>query len=70
METNTYLFYVGGANKKWEEYWTTQPFIEDTSNNVSISKRDFWVAQNLNNKGYVYEFGFEGVIMKQQSRRS
>ena len=35
-----------------------------------ISEPDFWVAQNLNNKGHVYGFGSEGLVIKQQSRRS
>ena len=33
-------------------------------------ERDFWVAQNLNNKGRVYGFGSEGLVMRQQARYS
>jgi len=36
---------------------------------VSILEHDFWVEQNLN-KGRLYGFDAEGVIMKQQLRQS
>ena len=31
---------------------------------------DIWVQANLNNKGRVYGFGSEGVVMKQRARHS
>uniref|UniRef100_A0A7C8ZQM8 Uncharacterized protein n=1 Tax=Opuntia streptacantha TaxID=393608 RepID=A0A7C8ZQM8_OPUST len=33
-------------------------------------ERDFWVAQNPNNRGRAYGFGSEGLVMRQHARRS
>jgi len=56
--------------QKWEQFLNSQPSTENTTNEDPISKRDFWVAQNLNSKGRVYGFRSEGLVMKQQSCRS
>jgi len=53
---------------KWEQIRNTQPST-DTTNEDAISERDFWVAQNLNNKGRMYGFGSEGLVMKEQVRQ-
>ena len=61
MQTNLTCVMQVEHNKKWKEYRTTQQSTEDTSNDVSISEHDFWVAQNLNNKGRVYGLGVRGL---------
>ena len=37
---------------------------------LQLSKRDLWVEANLNNKGRMYGFGAEGLVMKQHARHS
>jgi len=44
------------------------PASTNTANEEPLLEHDFWVAQNLNNKGCVYGFGCEGLVMRQQSR--
>ena len=56
--------------QKWEQFRNTQPSTEYTTTDEPVMERDFWVAQNLNNKGRVYGFGSEGLVMKQQSCQS
>jgi len=56
--------------QKWEQFHNTQPSTKDTTNDEPLLERDFWVVQNLNNKGRVYGFGSEGLVMRQQSRQS
>ena len=61
------MVFVGGTHSEVEQFHNTQPST-DTTNEKPLLKRDFWVAQNLNNKGRVY--GSEGLVMRQQSQRS
>ena len=56
--------------KRWQEYRSTQSSTDDSSQNPPLSERDIWVQGNLTSKGRVYDFGAEGVVMKERARLS
>ena len=56
--------------KRWEEYRNCQPSTAETTQDLPLSKYDLWVEANLNNKGCVYGFGVEGLVMNQRAQRS
>ncbi|KAJ8452437.1 hypothetical protein Cgig2_000026 [Carnegiea gigantea] len=56
--------------KGWQEYITSQPSTNDSSQSPPLSESIIWVQGNLISKGCVYGFGVEGVVMKRQSRLS
>jgi len=63
----TPLFFVvhHQAHKEVGKLNKLQPSTDDTSNNLPLSKHGFLVQVNLNNKGHIYGFGVEGLVMKQ-----
>ena len=56
--------------KRWQEYRSSNPSTDDSSQSLPLSERDIWVQGNLTSKGRVHDFGAEGVVMKQRSRLS
>ena len=56
--------------KRWQEYRSSNPSTDDSSQSLPLSERDIWVQGNLNSKGRVYGFGAEGVVMRERSRMS
>ena len=49
--------------KRWEEYRNSQYSTNETTQDLALSECDVWVEAKLNNKGRVYGFGAEGVMM-------
>jgi len=63
------VFLQAKHTQKWEQISNTQSST-DTTNEDTISESDFRVTQNLNNKSRICGFGSEGLVMKEQLRRS
>ena len=59
------FFLLAEHTQKCEQIRNTQP-SSNTTNEDAISEHDFWITQNLKNKGRVYGFGSEGLVMKEQ----
>ncbi|KAJ8431977.1 LOW QUALITY PROTEIN: hypothetical protein Cgig2_006474 [Carnegiea gigantea] len=43
--------------KRWQEYRSSQPSTDDSSQSPPLSERDIWVQGNLTSMGHVYGFG-------------
>jgi len=56
--------------RRWEGHRNSQPSIADTSRDLPLSECVLWVEANLSNKGCVYGFGVEGLMMKQHAQCS
>ncbi|KAJ8429167.1 LOW QUALITY PROTEIN: hypothetical protein Cgig2_010117 [Carnegiea gigantea] len=55
---------------RWQEYRSSQPSTNGSSQSPPLSYRGIWAQGNLTSKGCVYGFGAEGVVMKQRSHLS
>ncbi|KAJ8431177.1 hypothetical protein Cgig2_008744 [Carnegiea gigantea] len=56
--------------KRWQEYRSSHPCTNDSSQSPLLSDRDIWVQGNLTSKGRMYGFDAEGVSHLSVSSRS